>query len=351
MNIGIVLVSDEWAGAERVVYNLSKNLSKIKGVSVTLFINQEVFKLYDNVGVKRVNIGKYSNSNKLVHLISYLILKRNLKKEIKKRNIDVLNSHMEMSYLISPKENLIIVNHGDDIKNLLNPPSLFSKLFIQRLSKSRFDACEKIISVSNWQKQKLPKIYKEKTVVIPNGINTKVFKKLRNIKQEKAILFTGRYIERKGFLEVLKVAGKLPQYKFWFAGFGRLENKINLPNTVNLGFKNTDELVKLYNQVELCIFPALWEAFPLCGLEAMACGRAVIATPLGFSEYIENGKDGLIVPSKNTEVLKKTILQVMNDSKLRKKLEKNARAKASQYSWDKVAVSYLKVFTNIKYGD
>jgi len=347
MNIGIVLISNEWAGAERVVYSLSKSLSKIKGIKVTLFINETMFQFYEIEGVERVNLGKFSSSNKLVFLLSYFKLRRNLKKEINNRHIEILNSHMEVSYLISPKKKLVIVSHGDDIENFLKPPSVFNRIFLHNMVKSYFDDCKKIISVSNWQKQKLPKIYKEKTTVIPNGIDTRIFKKLENIKHKKVILFTGRYIERKGILEVLKVAKELPQYDFWFAGYGPLMNRINLPNTTNLGFKSTDELVKLYNEVEICAFPAYWEAFPLSGLEAMACGRAVIATPLGFSEYIENGKDGLIIPSKDKNALKKAIIELMTNNKLRRKLEVNARNKVLNYSWGKVAEQYLNVFKQV----
>ncbi len=42
-------------------------------------------------------------------------------------------------------------------------------------------------------------------------------------------------------------------------------------------------------------FPSDWENFPLVGLEAMAPGKAIVATELGFSEYLEIGREGLLV--------------------------------------------------------
>ena len=79
----------------------------------------------------------------------------------------------------------------------------------------------------------------------------------------------------------------------------------------------------------------------------MACQKPVIATPLGFSEYMENEKDGIIIPAKDEKALKKVIIRLMKDKKLREKLSKNARKKALQHSWDKVAKQYLKVFKEV----
>ena len=109
----------------------------------------------------------------------------------------------------------------------------------------------------------------------------------------------------------------------------------------------TEELVKLYNQATICIFPSYRESFGLVGLEAMSCGRAVIATPLGFSEYIENGKDGIIIPAKDENALKNAIVDLMTNEKKRKMLEKNARKKALKYSWDKIARQCLNVFREV----
>jgi len=68
---------------------------------------------------------------------------------------------------------------------------------------------------------------------------------------------------------------------------------------------------------------------------------------LGFSEYIENGKDGIIIPAKDEKALKNAIINLMENTPKRKKLEKNARKKALKYSWSKVAKQYLKVFREV----
>ena len=190
--------------------------------------------------------------------------------------------------------------------------------------------------------------YKKKTIIIPNGVDSQIFKPLSNVKQKKnVILFAGRFIDIKGVKELVNVSKQLPQYEFWFVGSGSLAETIKGNNVKNLGFKTTEELVNLYNQSTICVFPSHREGFGLVGLEAMACGRAVIATPLGFTEYIENGKDGIIIPAKDEGVLKNAIVDLMTNPAKRKKLEINARKKALKFSWDEVAKKYIEVYKKV----
>ncbi len=203
-------------------------------------------------------------------------------------------------------------------------------------------------SVSKHQIQNLQEKHKKKTAIILNGVNSRIFKPLKNTKQKRnVVLFAGRFIGWKGIKEIIHIAKQLPKYEFWFAGQGPLANEIKGKNIKNLGFKTTEELVKLYNQTTICIFPSWNEPFGLVGLEAMSCGKAVIATPLGFSEYIKNGKEGIIIPAKNESALKNAIVDLMINEKKRKILEKNARKKALKYSWNKIAKQYLKVFEEV----
>ena len=203
-------------------------------------------------------------------------------------------------------------------------------------------------SVSKHQIQNLQEKYKKKATIILNGVDSKIFKPLKNTKQKRnVVLFVGRFIDWKGVLEIINVAKQLPEYEFWFAGQGPLNKIIKGKNIKNLGFKSTKELVKLYNQATICTFPSWHEPFGLVGLEAMSCGKPVIATPLGFSEYIEDEKEGIIIPAKNEKTLKNAIVSLMKNPKKRKMIEKNARKKALKYSWDKVAKQYLKVFREV----
>lgn len=353
LKIGILLLSEGFAGLERATHFIINNL-KSKN-DIVLFLNDEILKYYKDInGIKICLLGKYSTKNLFAIRLSLHNLKNNLLKYINSERLDIMHIHSSVSMAVYSfiirgfTFPVISTFHGTDINNFVYKRNLLYNLMVRPKIKKILKKSTCITSVSNWQIKNFSKKYKQKTVVIQNGVDPKIFKPLKKIKQKKdVILFAGRFIDIKGIRELINVAKQLPKYEFWFAGQGPLANEIKGKNIKNLGFKTTEELVKLYNQATICIFPSHREGFPLCGLEAMSCQRAVIATPLGFSEYIENGKDGMIIPAKDEQALKNAIVDLMENPKKRKRLEKNARKKALKYSWDNVAKQYLKVFKEV----
>lgn len=348
MKIGVILVSDKFSGGEKFVYEIIRHFNK--KIKITLFVNKNICKYYENLkNIKIIKLNKLNTQNGLKYNLSLIKMKSQLKKYY--NNFDLFFLNLEGAFRIfdfKRNKNFVPVLHGGEVNDFLNSSSLRYKLFAKPKIKKVLDKSKKLISVSHHQIKNLQEKYKKKTIVIPNGVDTKTFKPLKNIKQKKnVILFTGRFIDIKGIRELVNVAKQLPQYEFWFAGQGQLEKIINGKNIKNLGFKSTEELVKLYNQATICVFPSYREGFPLCGLEAMSCGKSVIVTSKGFSEYIENEKDGIIIPAKDEKALKEAIVRLMEDKKLRDKLGKNARKKALKYSWDKVVKRYLEVFEGV----
>lgn len=350
MKIGILLISRGFAGLERAMQHILENLANQN--NVLLFLNDEMKEYYEGIeNVKIFSLGPYSTKNLLSIKYSLYNLRKNLSKFLSQEKIDILSVQSSVSMtMYAPLIKqfyipLVPTFHGTDIKNFLFKKSLLYSFTVKRMISKILNNSQRITSVSNHQIQNLAEKYKQKTIIVPNGVDSKIFRPLKNIKQkENILLFTGRFIGIKGIKEIINVAKELPQYEFWFAGQGELEYLIMGGNVKNLGFNTTKNLVRLYNQSTICIFPSYREGLPLCGLEAMSCGKAVIATPLGFSEYIENGKEGIIIPAKDENALKNAILDLMTNKKKRKMIEKNARKKALKYSWDKVAKKYLEVF-------
>ena len=114
-------------------------------------------------------------------------------------------------------------------------------------------------------------------------------------------------------IELINVTRDLKNYKFWFAGIGPLKKLIILPNTKYLGYFNDNELIKIYNRATICAFPSRWENYPVVGLEAFACGKATIATRIGFSEIFDHNKNGLLINPKISEELKSAIMKLMKN--------------------------------------
>ncbi|MDR6567619.1 Glycosyltransferase involved in cell wall bisynthesis [Chitinophaga ginsengisegetis] len=78
---------------------------------------------------------------------------------------------------------------------------------------------------------------------------------------------------------------------------------------------------------DIYCLPSLWEGFPIGVLEAMAMGKAVIASDVdGTKEAVKDGENGLLVPSGNPAALGAAIVRVAKDHTLRTTLQNNAKA-------------------------
>ena len=87
-----------------------------------------------------------------------------------------------------------------------------------------------------------------------------------------------------------------------------------------------DNLLQEYVDADCFVMPSYREGFPNSVLEAGAMGLASIVTNInGSREIIENGKNGLIVPSKDADALYVAMETMLIDVKARSEMEKNAR--------------------------
>ena len=72
---------------------------------------------------------------------------------------------------------------------------------------------------------------------------------------------------------------------------------------------------------DLFVLPSLYEGMPNVVMEAMAVGKAVLATDVnGVRELVVDGETGVIVPSQNAESLAEAIVTLIDDPQRLKKL-------------------------------
>jgi glycosyltransferase involved in cell wall biosynthesis len=85
------------------------------------------------------------------------------------------------------------------------------------------------------------------------------------------------------------------------------------------------DIPSVLHSVDIYCLPSLWEGFPIGVLEAMAMGKAVIASDVdGTREAIVHEQTGLLVPASNRELLAQAIIRLVTDDALRITLQKNA---------------------------
>lgn len=106
------------------------------------------------------------------------------------------------------------------------------------------------------------------------------------------------------------------------------------------------ELEEAFRTATLCVFPSRYEGLPMVCLEAMARGKAIVASDLpGFCELIADGENGLIVKTEDPEALAAALVKLIAADNLRIKLGQSAREIACKhFNSTVVAKSMLDVY-------
>lgn len=153
-------------------------------------------------------------------------------------------------------------------------------------------------------------------------------------------LFVGRLVGDKGINELVQAFQRLheefPQARLVLVGFHEPELDPLLPETEKLleeatyiefvGPKHGDELLAWYAASDAFVFPSYREGFPNVVLEAGAMGLPSIVTDInGSREIIEEGKNGMIIPIKNSEAIYAAMKRMLQHPEETAKWAANAR--------------------------
>ncbi|RDI74258.1 Glycosyltransferase [Gaiella occulta] len=150
------------------------------------------------------------------------------------------------------------------------------------------------------------------------------------------VLYVGRLSEEKGVRELAEAAAGLP---LAVVGDGPLRHLF--PQAV--GFVPRDELGAYYERAAVVVVPSRREGYGVVAREAMAHGRAVVATRVGgLPDAIEDGVTGLLVPPCEVGALRAALERLLGDAELRARLGSAARERArAAFSWDAAAAATL----------
>jgi glycosyltransferase involved in cell wall biosynthesis len=97
------------------------------------------------------------------------------------------------------------------------------------------------------------------------------------------------------------------------------------------------------------VHPSSYEPFGLAVVEEMACGRPVVAFNVAaLPEIIENGVDGILVAPEDSPGLTSSILNLLGDASLAKRIGEAARQKvATKFTWDLAAAQLEGIYEEI----
>lgn len=129
-----------------------------------------------------------------------------------------------------------------------------------------------------------------------------------------------------------------PHARFHLVGEGPLQpaleaqaRRLNLGDRfVFAGFAK--DVAATLSAFDLSVFPSLWEGTPLTGFEALAAGKAIVATDAdGLLDILTDGHDARIVPKRNARALADRIITLMDQPDERARLASHARETGRRY--------------------
>lgn len=174
---------------------------------------------------------------------------------------------------------------------------------------------------------------------------------------EFVILCTGELNANKNQAQLISAAAllkdKLPNIKILLAGNGPNEanllkqiEELNLQNTVKLLGYRTD-LEKIVPTTDLIVSCSKREGLPLNIVEAMLCGKPIVATHnRGHNELITDGVNGYLVGYNSADDMAKRISEIYTNSKKSKDFAANSEKIAQNYTVNYVKEELSKLLLN-----
>jgi glycosyltransferase involved in cell wall biosynthesis len=112
---------------------------------------------------------------------------------------------------------------------------------------------------------------------------------------------------------------------------------------------NLDQMRLLYGALDLYLCTSRIEGGPVPVLEAMACERPVISTPVGHvPEVIHHQENGLLIPPDDAEATAATVTQLLSDEEYCTQLGRAGRATVlREWTWAKTLVPLEQIYENV----
>ena len=276
----------------------------------------------------------------------------------------------------------VVSIRGNDVDRAAFDPSRFSHTMfaLQNANVVTANAQESI--------RKAKAFFDRDIVLIPNGVDANHFKPMeknlalveslgleRKRKEERVesgkwsaesqgevIGFIGELREKKGLKTLLSAYAQVnTRHPSTLLIVGEIrhgedsqtfeEMRASIPesNIIVTGYVSPSDLPAYYSLIDIFVHPSLHDGTPNAILEAMACEKAVIATPIGgVKGIVEDGKNGMLVNVNDANALAEKILELLDDGEKRESLGKSAREfVVSKFKPEKELMANLEVYRKL----
>jgi glycosyltransferase involved in cell wall biosynthesis len=367
MKIGILSITfppEHLAGTEIAAYNIAKHLSR-GGYEVHVITSRDeglpCVARESGFTVHRISYPKIPVLGFRLFLWRCFLLLAKLKPEV----VQVQGiSPARCTWLFKKifRRPYLVWAQGSDVYGSWRLKRLVSRLVLRN--------ADIVIALTEDMRRIIQGMYARDVLVIPNGADLNRFKNLSRPKirdglgvarDEKIVLFVGRFHPVKGIRYLIRALGTLsqkrPDIRLVLVGDGEersaleaLATELNLQERISFtGQISYGQVPEYMAASDILVLPSLSEGLPLAIIEAMASGLPIVATWVGgISEIVQEGVNGFLVAPKNPEALAEKIVILMEDSDLRRRIAQNNINEVKKYSWEIITTKLEKLYKSIK---
>lgn len=174
------------------------------------------------------------------------------------------------------------------------------------------------------------------------------------------VLFLGNMEERKRPDTLIRAAAEIvkvcPDATFYFAGDGDLESFQRLAKDCGvadscffLGWQNHAAVEKLFSECSIISLPSSNEGMPMCLLEGLAHGLAVVTTPVGgIPQIVVDQENGFFHEVGDYKTLSNIIIRLFKDKRLLAMIQKHGYLTAKErYSFESGISNLVRIYKSL----
>ena len=374
--VSIYALHLNYGGVEKNICTKANILSEIYDVEIISLYklkDKPDFKLNDNIKIKylttnikpnRKEFKESLHSKNIINIIKqgiYSIKVLYLKHTLITKSMINCNSEIIISTRIDFTEKLIRNNEYNNIK--IAEEHIYHNNNTKYLNKLHYilKSVDYLMPSSNYLTNYYKELFTEyRYKIITNDMPIESDNKISNLKN-KNIITVGRLEKVKGYDDLIKLFSKLDNKEWTLSIVGNGSEYDNLNNLIKelnmedniklLGFKNTEELNKLYKESSIYIMTSIEESFGLVLLEAASHGLPLIAydSALGAKEIIKD--NGILITNRNEKEMIKELKKLIDDEKLRKEYQQKSLSISKQYDYDLIKEENINFFKKINHNN
>jgi glycosyltransferase involved in cell wall biosynthesis len=257
----------------------------------------------------------------------------------------------------------VVSLRGGDVPGLV-PEIEGTHRFLQTVRRASLERAVAVIANSNGLRDLSVAADRVPVDVIPNGVDTEFFSPAPPATSLSGsdrfrVLFVGRFHAQKNLMVLLSQFARLRdesarRVELHLVGDGPLLEqlqehaaKLGLNGEIKWhGWLTRSELRHVLQSCDCFVNPSLYEGMPNAVLEAMACGKPVVASRIpGNDAVVQHEATGLLFPLEEPAVLGTSLARLVNDPARAAEMGQKARELVKrEYCWNRVADAYAQLF-------